>query len=249
MFGVDSKYFEDILLFHGSVDRVMGTKFDLVISGTEKKTVDSIWLGTCEDLMHYEKMLNRFDPSSEVAEVNCGSAAPGPELSVLIGMCDKYRERTEGCFDITKGSGKTGYDFGGFAKGFILRLLLQKMKEAGVSCALADFGQSSFFAVGNHPFGGPWKASLKDPYSGRALRDIEVVDCSISVSGNTPGYSGHIIDPETGCPVESRKLVVVKTDDPLDAEILSTALMVAGEGRKKEILATFSGTEVDFYDL
>ena len=172
MFGASGTYHKEAKLFHGEVSHVMGTKFDLVIHGSEEIVATVLWREVCADLEKYERMLDRFDPSSELSLVNEGKAVPSEELESLIVLSDEYRMKTGGCFDITKGSterGKVQYDFGGFAKGFVLRLALDKVKQAGAGCVLADFGQSSFFALGGHPLGGSWKASLKSPYSGAVL--------------------------------------------------------------------------------
>lgn len=252
MFGASGTYHKEAKLFHGEVSHVMGTKFDLVIHGSEEIVATALWREVCADLEKYERMLDRFDPSSELSLVNEGKAVPSEELESLIVLSDEYRMKTGGCFDITKGSterGKVQYDFGGFAKGFVLRLALDKVKQAGAGCVLADFGQSSFFALGGHPLGGSWKASLKSPYSGAVLREIDIVDGALSVSGNTPGYCGHIIDPRTGESVISRKMVVVSSPDPLDAEVLSTALMVAGENGADSMMRCFQGAAAEFYEL
>ena len=139
---------------------------------------------------------------------------------------DEYKHRTGGLFDISKGDREL--DFGGFAKGYLLKELKSVLPQGGIKSAFVDFGGSSILAAGRHPYGDCWKVGVRDPFSGGVVREIELKDQSMSTSGNSPGYSGHIINPATGMQVEGRKMVTVISEDPLEAEVLSTAAMVAG---------------------
>ena len=57
---------------------------------------------------------------------------------------------------------------------------------------------------------------------------------SLSVSGNRPGYTGHIVDPRTGERLTGRLLAAVVSGDPLEAEVLSTAAFVAAGNAASE---------------
>ena len=57
------------------------------------------------------------------------------------------------------------------------------------------------------------------------------------------GNKGHILNPLTGEFQTDSKTVSVAAASPMDAEILSTALFIASENDKSEILSRFNVSE------
>lgn len=247
-FSPQHEYFSDRKLFHGFVPYVMGTKLDVLVVGTGREPALHVWEDLCAEVSRLDAMLNRFDPSSELSRLNAcsdsGPVCPGAELLSLIRICEDFRIRTGGLFDITRGSCGEGLqfgpdgsfclnggtlDFGGFAKGWFLRYCKECLSQAGIGTGYVDFGGSTILGVGHHPFGDSWRVRVTHPFTGAVLQDVDLVDQSLSTSGNRPGYSGHIVDPRTGRRVEARRIVTVVSEDPVEAEILSTAAMVADE--------------------
>lgn len=166
------------------------------------------------------------------------------EMSSIIATCEKFRRSTCGLFDVGRGTinwdsalgcgdrislGGGSLDFGGFGKGFLLGRIKTMIRDAGIASAYIDFGGSSIMAIGHHPYGDCWKVGVTDPYTGACIRQLELVDMAMSTSGNQPGYEGHIVDPRDGSPVRGRKIVTVLAGDPLAAEVVSTASMIANE--------------------
>ena len=233
-------------LFHGFVPRVMGTKLDAIWLGQDAADARALWTLMCDEAQRLDALLDRFDPMSEISRLNAstdyGQIIPDPAMLPLIRLAETYRIRTGGLFDISRGSCGEGLelsddgrlslhggslDFGGFAKGFFLRECLELLRSAAVDTAYLDFGGSSIVGLGHHPFGDSWRIRVSHPYTGAVLQDVDLKDAALSTSGNRPGYSGHILDPRSGHPVEAHRIVTVVCPDPLDAEILSTAAMVA----------------------
>ncbi len=101
--------------------------------------------------------------------------------------------------------------------------------------------------LGHHPYGDSWTVDVPDPFSGRTLCTVRLCDSALSVSGNTPGYGGQIVDTQSGERVLSPRVVVVTALNPADAEVLSTALMAAQCGRREKLLAEFPGAEAQFF--
>lgn len=239
-------YYPDRALFHGVVPLVMGTKLEALLLGPDEQAALSLWEQMCAEAWRLNTLLDRFDASSEVSRLNAaadsGEILPAPELVPLLRLCEDYRVRTRGLFDITRGTCGEGMrfspdgsvslnggslDFGGFAKGYYLRMCKRMLECAGVETAYVDFGGSSILALGHHPFGDSWRIRVTHPFSGRVLQDVDLVDRSLSTSGNRPAYRNHIVDPRTGKAVTALRIVTVVSPDPLEAEILSTAAMVA----------------------
>ena len=153
-----------------------------------------------------------------------------------------------GLFDITKGglhntewSGTAislhgqELDFGGFAKGYFLRWLKQELAARDIENAFVSFGRSSIYAAGRRPQADAWNIGLESPFDGSMVKEFELKDKSLSTSGNTPLYSGHIVNPLTGKQIRSKALVCIVDEDPLEAEVLSTAAFAA-DGEQFEAL-------------
>jgi thiamine biosynthesis lipoprotein len=125
-------------------------------------------------------------------------------------------------------------DLGGIAKGWALDRVAEILAAEGVTSAFANFGGSSFLALGPPPGGRGWRVLLRDAEHGFA-GEMHLRDRSLSVSGSL-GQSieiagrayGHVIDPRRGEPlVRSAEAAVVAPSGAL-AEALGKALLVLG---------------------
>ena len=123
------------------------------------------------------------------------------------------------------------------------------LRDGGVDCAFVDFGSSSILGIGRHPYGESWRVGLVNPYTRMSIKEISLYDMAMSTSGNTPVYSGHIRNPFTDKVYEGRKLVNVVAEDPLDAEVLSTVLMIAGDKEKEALSKEFPEAVWEEFDL
>lgn len=242
----EHEYFREGGIFHGFVPLVMGTRLEVLLTGAEENLCGALWEHMCVTAGRLQCMMDRFDPESEVSRINsAGESSLSPEMSVIISVCEHFRKSTCGLFDIGRGTVDWdnaldeecsiinlhggNLDFGGVGKGYLLKRFKEMLQDAGITTAYIDFGGSSIMALGHHPYGDCWKVGVTDPFSGAVIREIELVDMSMSTSGNQPGYDGHITDPRNGMPVTGRKLVTILSPDPLTAEIASTAAMIADE--------------------
>ena len=108
------------------------------------------------------------------------------------------------------------------------------LESKGVSAAFVDFGGSSICALGSHPAGDCWSVDLNSPRTGMYLNTFSLRDSSLSTSGNTPAYSGHIVNPITGEANNRNMMVSVEGKDPLVCEVLSTAYMLCHSEELRE---------------
>lgn len=257
MRNVETEYIGTSKTFHGAVPMIMGTRLEMLMVGCCEEDARMVWDWLCIEGFHLDSILDRFNPESELSRLNASPDAVSDSSSLvsIVRSASRYRELTDGYFDIALGDsdmiaidkddriclGGAHLDFGGIAKGYLLRLLSDRMKPSGVESAFVDFGGSSIMTVGHHPFGDCWKVGVRNPFGPGILSEVELRDSSMSTSGNTPLYGSHIINPFSGEPVDERKVVNVVCPDPLDAEVLSTALMTAPEDMTEEIASRFSG--------
>jgi len=122
-------------------------------------------------------------------------------------------------------------NFGGLAKGWALDRMGELLRERDIQRALLDFGGSSLLALGA-PEGEPgWRILVGadgGPIGVVTLRDQSLsVSASLGQASEVAGHRlGHVIDPQSGLPIEEARQAVVSAPDGARAEALSTALLV-----------------------
>lgn len=164
-------------------------------------------------------------------------------------------------------------DLGAIGKGYALDCIADYLCGESMQNALVSFG-SSIVALGKNKSGNMWSVGIKDPLDTEKICGyISATDKVISVSGgyerfiniNGIDYS-HIIDPETGYPVDNDLLCVVvvmnaksisQSEDRREryknngaiSDALSTALYVMGKDKAIEFYNKRdykSDTDLDF---
>lgn len=143
-------------------------------------------------------------------------------------------------------------DLGGFGKGYALECIKTILQSTPVKNGLISFGGSSIFAFGKHPAGSDWKIGINDLFQTEKMAvEFELSDKSLSVSGNHYVNDKqhlinkkHIVNPHTGSFNDEIKIVVVCSDSPLQAEILSTAFMNMEEREIEFTLNHFENVNV-----
>lgn len=141
-------------------------------------------------------------------------------------------------------------DLGGIGKGYALEKIKHYCNENRILNALISFGDSSITTLGSHPHGDYWPIGMQHAFSaGPPIHTFRLNDSCMSTSGNTPnnrlkfGTNGHIFNPLTGKFQKETKTTTVVTNSPIEAEVLSTALFIAGDNDKAEILLRFNPME------
>lgn len=258
-------------MFHGSLTHIMGTRFDLVLIGKGRELSVSVWDRIVRELERLGNMLNRFDPASEVSRINqkacSGAVRVSDEMWKILMDCRRYHDRTAGLFDITLRDfsaldlqperqaisflhPELSLDLGGYAKGYAMKRLLEILKTCGAEHAFIDFGNSAIYGLGHHPYGNSWSVSIGNPYRhGEPVGEFALMNTALSTSGNTPDYTGHIVNPLNGEKNTDQKMICVECDDPLDAEVLTTAMMAAGSGQKEKMMKRFQVIQWKEFDL
>lgn len=127
--------------------------------------------------------------------------------------------------------------FGAVAKGYTAQAVLDLMADRGVECAILSLGGNVQTLGEAKPDGSAWQVAVTDPYDTGAYAGIlSIGQAAVVTSGGYQRYFEkdgvtyiHIIDPETGLPVDNDLLsVTVVTDDGAKADALSTTLFVMG---------------------
>lgn len=259
------------MLLHGSMMNMMGTKFNIIIVGKSRQESEIVWINIISELNSLNNRLNKFDKSSELYYINRNAADSkikvSEEMWNILYSCKDFFNCTSGLFDITLkdfttvrldenshsvyfSEPGTSLDLGGFAKGYALEKIQKILIDAGVEQCFVDFGNSSVLALGHHPYGDSWKISIPNPFlKDQLLDEISLSDNALSVSGNTPHYTGHIINPASGNFNTEHKLVGIIAKSPLVVEVLSTAWMIANEVQKEKMKDQFEIEKILEYSL
>jgi thiamine biosynthesis lipoprotein len=122
-----------------------------------------------------------------------------------------------------------------FVKGYSLRAARDSLFAHGVHSARIRFGQQ-VMVIGPTEAGGPWRLAIPSPEDNKEeVFTLWLSAGSASTSSQSGRYVraagqtiGHILDPRTGTPVPGWGSLTVVADDPLRADVLSTALFVLG---------------------
>lgn len=133
----------------------------------------------------------------------------------------------------------TRLDFGGIAVGYALDRAGAILRSRGIDCALLNIS-GDCLAVGAPPGRAAWTIEIVD--SERPTRIVGSAllrDAALATSANTISVrryaafrAGHIMDPATGWPAGAVRQVTVVARTGIEADALSTALLVLGRGRR-----------------
>lgn len=256
-----SNFYESSSLFHGSMMHAMGTRLDVLIVGPTKDISSACWEDIENEIKQLSLLYNKFDESSELYKVNNNARKSpvqvGNQLWSILSECKQYHAMTNGYFDISLKDynqvildydKKTIYfnddsiqlDLGAYGKGYALERIRPILQKYNIDCALVNFGNSSVLAVGSHPHGDSWPIGVENPTNPQeTLGVIELRDCSLSTSGNMPSHTSHIVNPHTGDYSDEKKLISIKTFNAIDAEVLSTSLVIAPNEEASSITSNF----------
>jgi FAD:protein FMN transferase len=134
-------------------------------------------------------------------------------------------------------------DLGGIAKGYAVDKAAEVLRQSGVSRALITCG-SSIYAIGEPPGQSSWRVEVKNPLDpANPVTTIELKDNALSTSGcyekifRLEGKTYcHIMNPQTGYPIQEMLSATVIMPHGVDAEVFSKVLMVQGIDRAKNFV-------------
>ncbi len=147
-------------------------------------------------------------------------------------------------------------DLGGIAKGFASDRFMEIFREYGITSAYSNIG-GNVSLLGNKPDGSPWLVGIRHPRQTGLLGAIAVTGKAVVTSGDYERYfvdrEGrrfcHILNPITGYPAESGLISVTVADgSAVTADLLSTAIFVAGLERGLALIKQYPGAEAVLVD-
>jgi thiamine biosynthesis lipoprotein len=143
-------------------------------------------------------------------------------------------------------------DLGGIGKGFAGDKVAALYRAFGITSAYSNIG-GNVVAIGAKPDGSGWRVGVQHPRQPKqVIGVIAVSDAAVVTSGDyqraylaSPDWKyHHILDLRIGYPAESELIsVTIVSPQAVVADVLSTAVFIAGMERGLEILNYFCGSE------
>ena len=148
-------------------------------------------------------------------------------------------------------------DLGGIAKGYIADKMKAYLTKQGVKKGIINLG-GNVLVIGTNAKDQDYTVGIQKPFddAGTALITVSVTDKSVVTSGVYERYyriNGklyhHILDPDTGYPVENNLYsVTIISDNSVDGDALSTLCFVLGMDKGMELIDSLEGVEAVFVD-
>ena len=146
-------------------------------------------------------------------------------------------------------------DLGGIAKGYIADAVKQYLIDRGVESAVLSFG-GNIVTIGMKPDGSPWRVGIQD--IDRPTGEYMLVSLNYGGSTVTSGiyergfesggvYYHHILDPNTGWPVQNELAsVTIFSDSSMWGDALATAAFALGTKEGTALIEGLDGVEALF---
>ena len=146
-------------------------------------------------------------------------------------------------------------DLGGIAKGYIADAVKGYLAERGVESAVLSFG-GNIVTIGLKPDGSPWKVGIQD--IDKPTGEYMLVSLNYGGSTVTSGiyergfesdgvYYHHILDPNTGWPVQNELAsVTIFSDSSMWGDALATAAFSLGTEAGTRLIEGIDGVEAVF---
>ncbi len=144
-------------------------------------------------------------------------------------------------------SRQTQLDLGGIGVGYGLDRMASVLRRTGIERAFLDVS-GDCLALGAPPGESGWRVDIADPRRpGQTIASTRLRDAALATSSNTVSVvrygravRGHVINPDTGWPADAVTQVSVVARTGIEADALSTAMLVSGKRRKGAIRAYWS---------
>ena len=150
---------------------------------------------------------------------------------------------------LIKSDPRVRIDFNSIAKGYVVDLAAERLRQMGAEDFLVDIG-GEVRCQGRNPKGGAWRVGIETPIDGSAevganiQQIISLTDCAMATSGNYRRFYidaqgrkvAHTIDPRTGKSAVTDLLsATVIAPTCTDADALGTMFMAMGTERAIEL--------------
>lgn len=241
---------------HSFAHEAMTTTFEVIVAGQKREYARQASAAVFREIDRIEKLLNKYDPGSDVGQINL--LKPGTSMRVSIETLECMEksiwahEISDGLFDPTLGSGfqwleinrprfligwkKKGagkLDLGGIGKGYAIDKAAEILADWEIPEAVVNGGTSTVLALGKE-----WKLGVGGPWGKKVgLTTIKLKNQALSGSG-TEVKGGHIINPATGKPATRHLAAWAIHPSAATSDALSTTFMMMAPEKITTLCAT-----------
>lgn len=203
---------------------------------------------------YFKRTGGLFDPtySSVYDALKKEANLPQSEIERLHNSCGwNGVEWNKSAATIRFNSPNVKIDFGGIGKGIALKEAALFLKTNGITSAFLSFGESSIAGIGKHPFGDAWSVSIgQSNGNANAAKSLLLCDEFISVSGLQKAEKKdvpHIYNPIKKDLVNKAESVMVKSNCPVEAEVLSTSVYISSAPEREKLAEVFPNNKIEIY--
>ena len=197
-----------------------------------------------------------IEPVSSLWDFQSESAVP-PDKELIdknINFVDYTQVDVNGN-TVTLNNPNTAIDLGAIAKGYIADRMKEFLIEKGVTSAIINLG-GNILAIGERDENKPFNIGIQSPTEeqNQVIGSVEINNKSVVTSGVYERYFEykgkryhHILNPNTGYPVENELLsVTIISDKSVDGDALSTGCFVLGLEKGMELINSLENVEAIF---
>ena len=175
------------------------------------------------------------------------------QIDEALSLVDYRAVQVEGN-TVTLTNPKASIDLGGIAKGYIADRMRDYLLENGCQSAILDLG-GNVYAMGKRTDGNNWTIGIRSPFDTQSqIGTLTVSDRSVVTSGPYERYFEvdgkryhHILDPDTGYPVENGLAsVTILSDQSTMGDALSTACFVLGPSEGEQLIQSLDQIDALF---
>ncbi len=174
-------------------EHVMGTVFSFDVRDPDITT--AVLDPVVHRLHAIDERYSTYKPDSPISRLGRGELAlpdAPPEIRMVLGDCDRWRERTDGWFDVNAGG---RLDPSGYVKGWAVAQVSCMLTAAGSRWHSVN-GGGDILAVGAAP-DRTWTFGIVDPTDDAQLL-ATATGASLAIATSGPAQRGeHILDPST----------------------------------------------------
>jgi thiamine biosynthesis lipoprotein len=193
------------------------------------------------DLHRVDRLFSTYRADSEVSRIDRGSLRPedaGPEVQVVLDLCERYRRATGGWFSAWIGG---RLDPSGLVKSWAMDRVCAILERHGARNYLVDAG-GDVAARGHRRANEPWRVGIRHPVErDRVVRVVLASDLAVATSG-TYEKGAHVRDPHTGRPATEVLSLTVAGADIVEADVHATAALAMGR-RGLQLVEALPGYE------
>jgi thiamine biosynthesis lipoprotein len=177
-----------------------------------------------EVLESAERRFSLHRADSEVSRYAAGHAQPGPDLTEVLALGERFRVLSGGAFDIHDGD---RLDTDGVVKGWAAQRAADVLRARGIDDFCLNAG-GDIVTGGEAEPGRPWRVAVRSPSDpAHMIATLDLNDGAVATSG-TYERGPHIRDGRTGTAAQSLRSATAVGANLAIVDIVATTMMALG---------------------